>query len=514
MKDANEWNKKSSNLILAGIVVLFLAIVTLAVLYAVADKEGTRVTGSSGSPEFNDVTEITSSSNAFVYSDTMLCVIKEINSADKTVFLQNIDTGEEKLLKYSGGTRILDKYDNDMSASQLVVGLVVDAYYIQEEEKLVKLKISNDAWEYIGITGLIYSEENGIIAFNGQRYPMNPNIFVYDNEQELALSDLLSIDYVTVRGTENGVCVIQQTKGHGYLELSNDEDYIGGTIYVGTQVVDQIVSGMTIPVKEGTYEVTAAKGELTGTEELTITKNETTIFNLAQYSAPVIMTGLVRFKITPENATLYVDGVEQSYVMPVELSYGEHEIEVSMDGYVTYHGTIIVNSTDQSFQISLPDSSTQGSVPEEDDEETGGGTTTNPEDSWDDTTSEDTDEEEDWTEEDEDDDTSEDQDSTEDDVEDDVEEEEEEDKENSSGNQTTPGGVDTAKTLTISCTNGALVYIDGTYVGTITGGKLVCKKYVGTHTIELRLKGYSNKTYTIDLDNDGEDAVLNFPAFK
>ena len=73
--------------------------------------------------------------------------------------------------------------------------------------------------------------------------------------------------------------------------------------------------------------------------------------------------------------------------------------------------------------------------------------------------------------------------------------------------------MDESKTLTISCTEGTLVYVDGSYIGKIKNGTLVTKKYTGNHTIKLVLSGYGTKTYTIDLDDDGENAVLKFPAF-
>lgn len=510
LNDTNRINRRSSNLMLVGVAVLFIAIVLLSVIYAVADKPKSSILKNSNNANNPEIIEITSSSNALVYSGKMLGVIKEIDLMEKTMTLLNVDSGEEMTYRYSGGTSILDKYDKVIAASQLSAGLMVDVYYIEDESKLVKVQISKDTWEYIGVTGLIINEGKGILSFNGQRYPLIEETVVLDKSEFITLSDILPMDYVTIRGTKDNVCVVNRTKGHGYLSLANAEDYIGGMIYVGSEIIEQITEDMNLAVREGTYSVTVTNGALAGTKELVIEKDRETVFDVFEFGQPVLNTGLVHFDITPAEATLYIDGEETKHLFPVELNYGEHEIEVSLGGYVTYHGKIVVDSTDQTFRIALPENTTSNNggnnAGNNEDIDTDIDTELDTDDDFvDDNTSEDSDN------------TSEDPDTDYDDEEE-VEDEEdyEEDEEEVEDEEEEPsiGGIDESRTLTISCTEGAKVYMDGDYIGTIKNGKLVTKKYIGTHTIELVLDGYSKKTYTIDLDDDGENAVLNFPSFK
>jgi len=515
LNHTNEINRKTSNFMLVGIAVLFIAIVLLAVIYAVGDKPKSKMTINQNDSDYLGPSEIITSDNALVYNETMLGVITEIDTDEKTMTLLNVASEEERTLRFSGGTNILDKYDNMMAVSQLSEGLMVDVYFIEEEEKLVKVQISKDAWEQIGVTGLIINEEKGILSFNSQRYPLLEQVVVLDQADTITLSDILEMDYVIVRGTSEKVCVVKRTRGHGYIELANEEDYIGGMIHVGTEVIQQITPEMKIAVREGTYSVTVNNGDLTGTQEVVIEKDKTAKFDLYPFSSPVLSTGLVHFDITPAQAILYVDGVETNFISPVELTYGEHRIEVSLGGYVTYKGTILVDSTDQTIRISLSDNSSNGpangnqdlDTDIEDDLDYGDEDNTLNEDGFEDNTSEDNTSE---------DDTSEDEgidDDYESDNEDEDESEDESEDENDTEDEPTIGGIDESSTMTISCSEGAKVYIDGTYIGTITDGKLVSKKYIGTHTIELVLDGHGRKTYTIDLDDDGENAVLNFPSF-
>lgn len=490
---------------LVGIVLLFIAIVFLAIIYALGDKPSSKKINLNDTLHTNP-DEIVTSDNALVYSGTMLGVITNIDSEDMTITLLDVNTEEERTFQYSGGTNILDKYDKMLGVSQLAEGLIVDAYYLDDTNKLVKVQISKNSWEYIGVTGLIINEDKGIISFHGQRYPLSNKVVVLDNNEVIQLSNIMEMDYTIIRGVKEKVCVVRRTKGHGYLKLANDYDYLGGMIHVGTEVIKQIEKDMIIAVREGTYSITVKHGKLSGTEEITIEKDKTVVFDVYAYGEPILNKGLVHFDITPAQAVLYIDGVEQSFVLPVELTYGEHKIEVSLGGYKTYQGTIVVDSTDLSYRISLSEnlSSTDNDGEDSlvnDDIMDNGDSIVDYDDTFDDNTSEDNTSEDDWWSDDEGDS------SLEEGSDEILEEDEEEDED------LVIGGVDENSTITITCSEGTKVYIDGSYIGAIKNGKLVSKKYIGTHIIELVLDGYSKKKYTIDLDDDGEDTVLNFPSF-
>ena len=231
----------------------FLLISTLAVVYTISEKP----LNYKGVPTVENLEdtnkEITSSTNAIVYTGQMTGVITKIDTTDKRLSLFDIESGLEHEYRYSGGTHILDKYDKVISASQLTEGIIVDAYYIEDENKIAKLQISKEAWEKIGVTGVIINEEKGIISYNGKRYPLLKNAIVLDQSKRIPISDILRMDYVTLRGTKDNVCVISLTKGHGFLELAGEDEYLGGILYIGTELITQIEKNMRIPIREGNY---------------------------------------------------------------------------------------------------------------------------------------------------------------------------------------------------------------------------------------------------------------------
>ena len=47
----------------------------------------------------------------------------------------------------------------------------------------------------------------------------------------------------------------------------------------------------------------------------------------------------------------------------------------------------------------------------------------------------------------------------------------------------------------------------------VNGGTAVCDRpHAGTVTVRLVLDGYISRTYTVSIEDDGEDAVFAFPA--
>ena len=65
--------------------------------------------------------------------------------------------------------------------------------------------------------------------------------------------------------------------------------------------------------------------------------------------------------------------------------------------------------------------------------------------------------------------------------------------------------------ITVYCTDGASVYVDGVYKGVISDGSLTFDKPSGTISLELKKSGYVTKKYTLTMDDEEEEQVFRFP---
>lgn len=474
------------------------------------------------------------------YSKSMLAVIQSVDSEQNQITLIHAETDEIITLEYTGGSDIRNKYGKVIAGAQLTPGDLAEVSYQGVTRKLVSLSVNTDGWECNAISGLIIDTGKKMLSFLGNRYTYSDGLLLLSNGKKISLADLEKTDVLTIRGYKEKICSITVTRGHGYIKLTEESDFIGGLIEVGMLLSEQIQEGMVLTVPEGTYEVKISNRGYSGTEKMTIKRDEISTLQADAYGPTGIQNGRVTFQIQPENAVLYIDGKETFFALPIELSYGEHTIEATLGGYHSYQGTIQVDRTEAKFRIILSEKNSSSETdnsggtgewdnpdPEDGDSETGKNDNTItdwPEDDW---------PEDDWPDDDSEDDDSEDETSGEEDnnQENDSKTDPKPDSGNpdnsnttgdnsggNSGNDSTSeveGGthsIDSSHTLTIRCTNGAKVYIDGIYVGEIENGEVVLPKYLGQLDISLLYRN-DMKRYTLDVADDKKDTSFTFPGF-
>ena len=494
---ANKGVDLSKYLIIGGMATSVLLIITVVFFSLLGTKEQAKKTGSKQeevlTQEPEGTLDETFTTAVFMAADTV----------NKKITVCDVLTGESITFNYSGSTEITDKYGQIITVSQLVKGEIVKLNYITNIKRLTKLAISQDIWENIGITDVKINTEAKVISYLNKNYSYSDATMVISNGKIIKIEDLMSLDYLTIRGWEENIYSIVVTAGHGYLELSGQEQFIGGTIYVGTELMEQITEDMRLTVREGTFALTVNNQKTEGSKEIVIERDKTTICDVNEFNLEPSKTGTIVFQITPEGAALKVDQEETSYVTEVELTVGEHEVEVSLGGYVTYKGTLIVGEGTTSVTIALKEnevgtSSELDSVEDSDSESdnVGGnesGSTSEVENNPNENDS-DTDEDMDDANEDNVDDTNT-------DSEDIVYDE----------NEILPTGIDKKSTITIIWTSGAEVFFDGEHVGTIKNGKLTVEKHYGEILVELVIDGEEPVPYNIIVENDGEDVEFKFP---
>ena len=77
-----------------------------------------------------------------------------------------------------------------------------------------------------------------------------------------------------------------------------------------------------------------------------------------------------------------------------------------------------------------------------------------------------------------------------------------------SGGSTSTGQKIPGKYIMVQKPEDVSVYFDDTYIGV---APVQIDKITGEHKITLRRDGYISKTYTVEVENDGEDTLYRFP---
>lgn len=505
-------NKKAlmNSLLIGALVSCFMFILILVLIHVIGQKGDEKKEVSGNQPQ---------ATQAPVQEDDLETITAVFLSADTTtkkVTVKEVTNGEILTFDYSGGTAITDKYDQMIVSSQIQKGMIVTISFESDTKRLAKLSVAQDIWEKIGITDLKVKDQAKIVEYMGINYSYQDGTVVLSNGEEVKMAEILPIDYVTVRGSEEKIYSVIITRGHGYIELTNEDLYLGGLISVGAFMTDEITNDLILTVREGTHTVTIENKKQQGNQIIDVIRNQTTMCDVNEFGVEPVRTGIIDFVISPSSASLFVDGKKTDHTAGVTLLYGDHEIEVSLGGYVTYQGILTVAQDRQTVTITLPLNGTGNDSPQ--DSGTGN-------DSTNDGTNQDSSSDNSGNSEDNSsgnnssgdsssgDDFSGGDDSTSDDgSSNDSSSDGTSGGQSSSGNSSGSGSSSSKnKTITIYWTTGADVYFDGEFVGQIEDGKLSVPKQTGEITVDLVLEGEDTVTYNIVVDDDNDNAVFEFP---
>lgn len=410
------------------------------------------------------------SSKRLLAEDT--CIVVGKNIEDKQITFRNIKGGEDKTLSYDGTTQFFSKNDRSLTAAEIMPGDIVDIEFTTYDSKLSKVQQSKETWESKNINKFVIDEKGKTITIVDELYKMAPNALIASDDKVGKLLDVTALDTITVKGIGKTVYSIQIEKGHGYIRVSHDSYFVGGWIEIGQDIITILTESMLIPVPEGTYDIKVTNKGYVGRETLTVDRDKETKLDLSKVEIEEVAIGHVLFKIFPDYAQLYVDGLMTDFEERVPLEYGIHSVRVELAGYETVHANIRVGSEmaniaielDKSLEESSSSETTSSSssfdnsfVNSSSDSSSSVGTSTS--------------------------------------------------SSNSSTVISTDSVISDNKKLFVEGPSGAEVYLDGTYIGIAPCNTT---KVTGTHTITLSKSGYETKSYTINVGNDGNDLTISF----
>lgn len=262
--------------------------------------------------------------------------ILESVDVDKSVFtVYFLNSGEERTFAYDGTTIVEDRFGGSMSMKQMLPGEIIQVAYNSDLEKAGTVALSAESWSYDNVQKYQIDQGRGSLAVGNDVYGLSGSVKVFSGDGQIELDQIINQDILSVKGMGREIVSIVVEKGHGYLDLKNDEDLVGGWIEVGQAVIQQISQDMLITVPEGSYVVRLTASGVEETKQITIERDKETELDLGDIEVPKPVSGKVSFVIKPENADVLVDGVEIDPAYTVLLPFGLHQITAMASGYDT-----------------------------------------------------------------------------------------------------------------------------------------------------------------------------------
>lgn len=307
------------------------------------------------------------------YDSADTAIITKINESDKTITFYNYTVGKKYTLNFDGTTVYTDKYGQALSLAQVEEGDIVDVTFLKSKKRLNTLQMSADCWENSFVQKYEINTKRHDVSIGSDVYKITDETMIFSDGQQMEMMDLNSADILTFRGMGTTVYSIIVEKGHGYLRLENDEQFIGGWIEVGQSMIRPITDGMLLTVPEGTYAVNITLNNSGGVKNVVINRNEEVTLDIGDLEVEEVKYGQILFTVTPSGATLYVDGTQVDASAPVKLEYGIHQLLAVAAGYDTVTSYFRVAEPSGGLTVNMDGTSASGD--EEEEESSSSGTT-------------------------------------------------------------------------------------------------------------------------------------------
>ncbi len=394
-------------------------------------------------------------------------ILVEKNKDDNTVTFLNRDLGKRYTLSVDGTTRFYDKYGESVSLEQIGKGAIVDVKFLKSKKQLTSMQLSSAAWTYESVNHYEMNVLRGEVTIGEETFKISKNTQYLSAGRNVDAMDLNTMDILTFQGIDNEVLCVTVEKGHGYLRLTNDENFIGGWIEIGQSMIHQVTQDMLLTVPEGNYQVNISHKGGGGIKDVIINRNEETVLDVGDLVVAEPSYGTILFSLTPADTILYIDGQEVDASAPVSLEYGIHQLIARAEGYQTITRYLRVGEESAGISIVLD-------MEEDDEEESSSGSSDKDSDSA---------------------------------------EEETESEESTDSNEKSTDNSDSVDTVTdyykvyVDAPEGVEVYLDGSYVGI---SPCNFRKQSGTHVITLRKAGYETRSYTVSIEEEDKDVSYSF----
>lgn len=291
-------------------------------------------------------------------TDEKLYLITSMNSAEESFTAYLFSNGLEYQFHYNLGTKFMDKYGTEVSVANFEPGKVIHTGTIDPSGIVTQVQTADEVWEYDNITRFSVDTDNRMLTIADNRYICDTTTYVFSGDQIITPADITSNDTISVIGMDNRILSVMVTTGHGTLALTNTDLFDGSYLQLDKKVFAQITSNMSMDVPEGTYTLSVANNGWGGSQEITITRGETTTVDLDALKGDGPKYGKILFTVNAENATVSVDGTQIDYTEPVDLQYGRHILVVKADGYDDWTRYLYVNSEEATILIDLDASGT------------------------------------------------------------------------------------------------------------------------------------------------------------
>lgn len=264
-------------------------------------------------------------------------VIQNIDEKEHTITFFNMIKGKSYTLGYDSATGIKDRFDAELVAAQLEIGDVCMVSFLKDSRQVKNIWLDKTVTKQENITQFEINRTALWLDVGDTRYAISDQAAVLNDGKNYSLIDINEADTITVYMEDHTIMSIVITNKHGYVRLQGAESFVGGFVEFGQSVIRRVDEDMLIVLPSGNYDMfISSESQPGGTKQVEVIPGEETSVDVSDLvTEEEQKEGSIIFTITPSNALLQIDGQETAFDKPVTLSYGVHQMVVSLEGYQT-----------------------------------------------------------------------------------------------------------------------------------------------------------------------------------
>lgn len=309
--------------------------ILLGFLLMLSGCANSRVTSVSSQPQVKSVSNVVSENQLADSLDR--AVIQNIDEKKHTITFFNLIKGKSYTLGYDSATGIKDRFDSELVAAQLEAGDVCMVSFLKDSRQVKNIWLEKKVTKQEQVTQFEINRTALWLDVGDTRYAISDQAVVLKDGKTYSLMDINEADTLTLYMEDRTILSFVITNEHGYVRLQGTESFVGGFVEFGQSIIKRVEEEMLVVLPSGKYDMfISSDSQPGGTKQIEVNPGEETLVDVSDLAIEEEeKEGSIIFTITPSQALLQIDGQETDYSTPVTLSYGVHQMVVSLEGYQT-----------------------------------------------------------------------------------------------------------------------------------------------------------------------------------
>lgn len=210
-----------------------------------------------------------------------VAIVTNVKEEEGTLEYISLIDGSIYSLSYDGVTLFYNQFGEAISVTQVMCGSIMENTFDSKTGKLISCQDSKECVNLKGVNDFTIDAVKQKMSIYGTDYAISSRMVVMSGKKKTDISNIESVDILSVWIYKNVITSINVEQGHGYLSLKNEDYFINGWIEAGEKIVTKIKKDMKLAIPEGDTTVIISKGRNKIVQKIEFVRDEQMVWDLS-----------------------------------------------------------------------------------------------------------------------------------------------------------------------------------------------------------------------------------------